>query len=101
MRYLRQPGRAQRPCEPIDDGRLSGARQRHGAARLAGIVIAGDRCNTFQDGRLADAILADEDREDAIKFEVEALLEDRQAERKRGTVLDPRSIEHDAPEIGR
>src|SRR5215510_9579712 len=58
-----------------------------------------DVCSS--DLRLADAVLADENRHHAIEFEIEALLEDRQAERKRGTVLDPGSIEHDTPEIGR
>src|SRR5215467_10441191 len=95
---LRQPGRAQRVREPIAN--LPGRCGHDRAAGAAGVVIAGERRDAFEDRRLADVVLADEDRYNAIEFEIEALLQDRQAEWKRGAILDSGFIEHNAPEIG-
>jgi hypothetical protein len=71
------------------------------AARRAdpgGVLVAGDGRDACEDRRLPDAILADEDRHGAIELELEALLKDWQAERKRGAILDSGFIERDAPE---
>src|SRR5262245_50980781 len=94
VRHLRQPARAQGVRKPIADRRLDAARR----IDLAGVLVARDGRDACEDGRLADAILANENCHGAIELELEASLKDRQAERKRGAVLDSRFIEHDALE---
>jgi len=56
--------------KPIADRRLHAARRRDPAS----VLIASNSRDACEDGRLADAILANEDGHGAIELELEALL---------------------------
>jgi len=65
------------------------------------LIVAGQRRDAFQQGRLADAVLANDDGDGAIETEIETFREKRQAERIGLRVRDPRRLQPDPPEIRR
>jgi hypothetical protein len=54
---------------------------RHIAFAAAGLVVAGERGDAFQQSRLTRAVLADDDGDGVLKVELEALLQEQRAER--------------------
>src|SRR5262245_14657609 len=64
-------------------------------------VVACHGRNAFEQGRLPGSVLANDDRDGVIEFEIESLLKKRQTERIDGSILNARLIEPDAVEIWR
>jgi hypothetical protein len=68
----------------------------------AGLVEAGEDGDAFEQGRFADAVLSDNDRNRPIEAPFEAApTEQRQTERIGLPILYLVCIEHDAAKIGR
>jgi hypothetical protein len=63
----------------------------------AGLVIAGQHGNSFQQRRFAGAVFADDDGDRTVESQLEVVTQERKAERIGLAVLDARWIEPDAP----
>jgi hypothetical protein len=67
----------------------------------AGLVIAREHGDAFQQGGFTGAVFADNDGDGSIETQLEVVVQKGQAERIGCAVLDARWIEPDAPEVRR
>src|SRR5882724_10843371 len=74
---------------------------RHIALAAAGLVVAGEHRDPFQQRRLAGPVLADDDGYRAIETQLKVILQQGKAERIGLTVGDARRIKPDTLEVRR
>lgn len=94
IRDFRQPACAQRPGE-LATHLLPrfGVIDRHVTLPATGVVVAGERCDPFEDRRLPGAILSDDDRDGGVEVEIEIIRKDGQAKRISLAIANLRRVE--------
>src|SRR6266567_2526109 len=102
VRDLREPGcpqcLRQRPARHFD---RAGVVDRHVALAAARLVVTGKHGNPLEQRGFAGAVLADDDRNRPFEGELEAITQERQAERIGLAVRNALEVEPDALEIRR
>jgi hypothetical protein len=67
----------------------------------AGLVVAGEHGDPFQESGFAGPVFTDDDGDGSIETQFEVVLQERKAERIGRTVVNPRRLEPDPPQVRR